>query len=684
MRTALNVLILSLLAAGAAIPGVEDEFDYFTNNWNVVGLPDYMYGARITPDSQMQLAGGALVRVRTGRQLTPLSRKLGKQAMEGWIPVIQVPATDGAVRYEIRYWATPLPDSKDWRKAFRWPDESENFLCWISVKATNSSNAPAEARADVRPSPAVIKPKRAEFVTAGKHTREYSWTWKLAPGESREGIARYTFYAIPDATRYDQAGAKLWLDRTVSFWRETMARAARIDVPCRKSTRALLASHVCQMIANDLGDMRGGEGFYDDFYIRDGAYQVMELEEAGLDDFAARAIDYYLPRQQRDGRFESQRNQYDANGQGVWALWQYARITGDRGYLERVYPRMLRAVSWSIQERNKAPADSPFAGLLTAAPADGEHLWNGKYHIVGYDLWNLRGMLCTADAARILGKTEDAAFLLDEAARYRAAIEAAWKRTGVAYFPPSWETEGTHWGNTETLWPTRLFERDDPRVGASTAFVEKEFAGGYVEGTIRWRAPKTEDAIHPYMGAYTVMNTLIRGEADKVVESFYWYLLHTSAANAFPEGIFFKRRFAWSDTIPHVTGASNYAILLRHMLVHEDGDELHLLAAVPDWWLADGKEIRIERLPTHFGPMDLRVQGSARGVHVELTGPTREPPQRIVLHLPESRPLLNPVNGFSTVRRPDQKMRWDFPTVVEKYLSSLSAEERRKWESLGL
>jgi hypothetical protein len=199
-----------------------------------------------------------------------------------------------------------------------------------------------------------------------------------------------------------------------------------------------------------------------------------------------------------------------------------------------------------------------------------------------------------------------------------------------------------------------------------------------MEGTIRWKAPKTEDAIHPYMGAYTVMNTLIRGEHEKVVESFYWYLLHTTAANAFPEGIFFKRRFAWSDTIPHVTGASNYAVLLRHMLVHEDGDELHLLAAVPDWWLADGKEIRIERLPTHFGPMDLQVRGSARGVHVELTGPTREPPKRIVVHLPESRPLLNPVNGVSTARRPDQKLRWDFSTVVEKYLSSLSAEERQK------
>jgi hypothetical protein len=681
----LTVSLIPLLFAAAPAADPVDHFDYFVNNWNVIGLPDYMYGARITPDSQMHLAAGSVVRIRTGRNLTPLTRQLGKQALNGWIPVILVNAADGPVRYEIAFWATPLPDSKDWTKAFRWPEETENFLCWISVKATNTSpSATAAAKAAIDTDPAGYKTNRGEFMADRKHTRNYAFDWSLAPGESQAGVARYTFYATPDEFRYDQADASLWRDRTIAFWRDTMARGAKVHVPCRKSNRALLASHVCQMIANDLGDLRGGEGFYDDFYIRDGAYQLMELEEAGFDDFALRAVDYYIPRQLRDGRFESQHNQYDANGQALWTLWQYAKITGDRGYLERIYPRMLRAVSWAMAERRKAPADSPFAGLLSMAPADGEFLWDAKHHIVGYDLWNLRGILCTADAARLLGLTADAAYLNREASQYRAAIEAAWKRTGLAYFPPSWETAGTHWGNTETLWPTRLFEASDSRVAASAAFLEKEFTGGYVEGTIRWKAQGMEDAIHPYMGAYTVMNSLVRGDAEKVVEGFYWYLLHSTAANAFPEGIYFKRRFAWSDTMPHVTGAANYAVMLRHMLVHEDGDDLHLLSAVPDWWLADGQEIRIERLPTHFGPLNLVIRGTAVGVHVALTGPTREAPRRILLHLPPSRPLLDKLPAVTVVPRPEQKVRWDFPAVVEKYRASMTAEDRKKWEAQGL
>jgi len=51
-----------------------------------------------------------------------------------------------------------------------------------------------------------------------------------------------------------------------------------------------------------------------------------------------------------------------------------------------------------------------------------------------------------------------------------------------------------------------------------------------------------------------------------------------------------------------VTGAANFAFLLRHALLHERGEECHLLAGVPDWWLGPGETIRVENAPTHFGP----------------------------------------------------------------------------------
>jgi hypothetical protein len=647
------VVCLALVRCGLA----DEPFDYFRNNWNVIGLKDYERGARITPENRLLLADGE-VRLRFGEKRTSLSRRQTKTALEGWMPVILIQAEEGTVRYDFTLWATPLPSVKDWQKAFDWPTEGENFLNWIQIKAINRGTAAAKAAASVG-----VNRKGA--------SSPFLHSWSLAPGSAAEAVVRIPFSPTPDAAKWASEDARLWLDRTVKYWRGVMAGAARIQVPCRKSAEALLAAHVCQLIANDHGVVHGGEGFYDEFYIRDGAYQVMELEEAGLWDASRKAVDHYLRCQRPDGRFESQTNQFDANGQAVWTIWQYAKITGDRAWLEKAYPQMRRAVEWTKKARRTAPADSPFAGVLPVAPADGEFLWDAKHHIVGYDIWNLRGMLCTADAARLLGKADEAREIEEEAAAYRAAIDAACRRTGVAHFPPSWEKDGTHWGNTETLWPTELFAQDDPRVAATIHHARKVHGGGFIEGTIQWLG--TKDAIHPYMSAYTTMASLARGEHEQVVEDFYWYLLHATAAHAFPEGIFYKRRFAWSDTIPHVTGAANYAVMLRHMLVHERGDELHLLAAVPDGWLADGKEIRVLNAPTHFGPMSLCAKGTAAGVQIDCSPPKRSPPKRIVLHLPELRRPVGAVAGVEIALRAPQKKKWDFATVVQLYSSTAPA-----------
>ena len=81
------------------------------------------------------------------------------------------------------------------------------------------------------------------------------------------------------------------------------------------------------------------------------------------------------------------------------------------------------------------------------------------------------------------------------------------------------------------------------------------------------------------------------------------------------------------------------------MLVHEQGSELHLLLAVPDWWLGEGQEIRVQRAMTHFGPMGLMLRGKRGGVQAEITLPRSTPPKLVVLHLPRSRPLLSPIPG---------------------------------------
>ncbi|MCX6997500.1 MAG: hypothetical protein NTV49_10545 [Kiritimatiellaeota bacterium] len=618
-------------------------FDYFANSYSVVGLKDYDTGVRILPDNSF-----AGLQVKIGPALKPLAAEHKKTLLNGWMPIVVIKAEDSGVAYDTLIWVSPLPTAKDWRKAFDWPTEGEKYLLWAVVEATNKGGAPAAARASIG-------------------SKEFTWT--LAPGQSARGVLRKP---TGDSGDFDSADPDVWLGRTVQYWQSVRNRCARIEVPERKATDAFWASLCYQLIANDQGKYRPGEGFWDNFWIRDGAGIAMQYEEVGLWDVVRKGFDEFFRWQRDDGRFDCafdgiQSPEFDGNGQALWAFWQYYKISSDTAWMTEHYPQMRRAADWIVQALKRSDTEAP--GLLPGCQADGENLMGThRYHIVGYDFWNLRGLICAADVARSLGRIAEAEEMMKEVAAYREAIDQAQKRTGLAYFPPSWEKAGTHWGNTESLWPVPIFDLKDPRVTATIKHLREEFGGGFIEGTMQWGGKR--DIIHSYLGSFTTLCTMRQGDHEQTVEDFYWYLLHSTPANAFAEVISFKERRANSDTIPHTWGGCNYALELRHMLADERGDELHLLSAVPDWWLEDGREIRVERAPTHFGELFFIARGTPAGVEVQLIKPLRTPPKRIVLYLPKSRPLTKRIGGVDVVTREPQKTRWSFAHVVALYTKS--------------
>ena len=301
--------------------------------------------------------------------------------------------------------------------------------------------------------------------------------------------------------------------------------------------------------------------------------------------------------------------------------------------------------------------------LLPAAVADGEFLWDGEHHIVGYDFWNLRGLLCTAEAAQALGRDDEAAELR-EAASYRRPSTRLGAH-GPRALPPSWEGAGTH-GATRRPSGRRRSSIETTRVWRLSSTTCARISAG---DTSRVRpVARRARGDPPYMGAYTTMADLALGNDERVVQDFYWTLLHSTEAHAFPRASSTSAA-PHGRHDPHVTGACNYAVLLRH--ARPRGRRVVGAAfGGPDWWLDEGQTIRVERLPTHFGEMALTVRGTAEGVEVALDPPKRNPPRRIVLRLPASRPLLGEIEGVDVVTRPDQSQRWDFPTVVALYEAS--------------
>ena len=118
----------------------------------------------------------------------------------------------------------------------------------------------------------------------------------------------------------------------------------------------------------------------------------------------------------------------------------------------------------------------------------------------------------------------------------------------------------------------------------------------------------------------------------------------------------FHNAGAWNKT--HETGY--FLHQTRLILAQERGDALWLAPFVPRAWLADGKEIAVDGLPTRFGKAGYRIRSSAGKGTIEATvrAPTRSAPREIVLRLrhPEGKRLRsvrvggNPHDRFDPAR----------------------------------
>src|ERR1039458_163265 len=87
--------------------------------------------------------------------------------------------------------------------------------------------------------------------------------------------------------------------------------------------------------------------------------------------------------------------------------------------------------------------------------------------------------------------------------------------------------------------------------------------------------------------------------------------------------------------MPHNWASAEFIRLVRHSLILERGNELHLFEAMPAKWARPGAVTRVRDIATEFGPVSFEFRVSKDGATgvLKLTPPQRTPPARIGLPL---------------------------------------------------
>ena len=421
-----------------------------------------------------------------------------------------------------------------------------------------------------------------------------------------------------------------YYQRTVKFWNDLLARGIDIETPERKLNDTFKANLIYDLIARDkVGNdyvQTVNKFHYHAFWLRDSSYIVRMYDLSGYSEIARQCLDFFARWQQPDGNFVSQGGQFDGWGQTMWAYGEHYRMTHDRAFAEQVYPAVQKAVAWLEQAR----AADPMHLIPATSPGDNEDITG---HVTGHNFWALAGLKNAIALAEALGKTPDVKAWRreydDYFAAFHSALVKATENTG-GYIGPGLEGQhGQDWGNMLSVYPEIILDPHDPMVTATLNATRAKYQEGimtYGDGMF----------LHHYLTMKNTETELIRGDQEMAIEELYALLVHTSSTHAgFEYSIHpWGNRDFDGNMAPHGWFAAKFRALVRNMMLREQGRDLHLLSAISPAWVKDGQQIRVERAPTEFGPVNFTLAFGAANATLKLDTHFTQEPARIVLHLP--------------------------------------------------
>ncbi|HVP90195.1 MAG TPA: hypothetical protein VMS75_03150 [Terriglobales bacterium] len=520
----------------------------------------------------------------------------------------------------------------------------------------------------------VFSPASAKTDAGGTAQDELDVDVRLKPGEERtvDLFIPYFPIVIEKSGEMERLAVAPQLEVFRNFWGRELNRGAEFIIPEKRVRDSYRASLAYNMILVD----REASGFlaphpdataYEHAWAGDSGCLIHAADRLGYHEEAAAYLDFFLARQglrKPDGDVSSTDGFFSGDVPGVcwmgdngfilWALAEHYKLTGDRLWLKRVAPRMIRSCDWIGRERARTKAGAtPGAerprhyGLLPKGRASDNDDLDYFYWTDTYSYAGLRG---TADVLPEIGMAKEAARLRAEADDYKSCILDSVERSVVRDADPPFVPQGPYMNGPPTAerlaatWygicspvymvEMGLFGAGDPKTAWVNRTIEKFVM---TTGLPTIARPGYIDPHYVYDQA---LSQLLRGETERFLWTFYSLFAYGQARSTYAtlEGNDIATGSsgeAWDSLrMPHMHSASRVLAMVRIALLLEDGETLHLLAGTPRGWLAPGRTIEVRRAPTHFGEAGLRCE--SRGVRREITAVVAPPlrkPARIILHV---------------------------------------------------
>jgi hypothetical protein len=441
--------------------------------------------------------------------------------------------------------------------------------------------------------------------------------------------------------------------RCVGTWQNLLDQGMNIVVPescVNNAWRALVIANFSLINGDRIFYSAGNQ--YEKLYEQEGSSAALALLAYGYEADARRLLPPLLD-------FTRKGLEYHQAGHKLDDVCRYYWQTRDADFVRSIRPR------WQKEVERLAGHRSADNGLYP------REQYCGDIPTPVFSLnSNARGWRALRDMSVMLdtmGDKEEAARLRQIAADFRRAILAAVEKSLDPKLDPPFIPNallgdekpydiitGSRMGNywnlmANNILGTEIFGRDSALETGMLRYFQQH--GGLCMGLVRaqsWPGFWVGSAnLNPLYGWDYVRTVLRRDDPDRALVSFYGMLAAGLTPDTYTcgEACALQPIDQWGRQFycpPNSAGNAFWLQMLRNLLVEDldlagDGqpDTLRLLFATPKRWLMDGRIIRVERAPTAFGPVSVRVESrlSQGTVTADVDLPQRNPPGQTELRI---------------------------------------------------
>jgi hypothetical protein len=508
--------------------------------------------------------------------------------------------------------------------------------------------------------------------------------WDIPAGETRTAWVLRPYRAYGEAV--DELRSRDWAaeyKHALVAWHEQVTKATRVHIPDPGVLNAFYACLTDLFVMREPladGHIVGTPGT--EAYRAPNSYEAgimaVALDQMRLHDESERGFELPLSLQETNGDWTEPKGwahlMWGGAGFKSWVTMMHYRLTGDRAFLERLYPRMRASSRWqeTMRAKTRKSKDDLTYGLMPRGMGDcglkdGDDLY-GVF--IPHNIWAVYADKMSVEAARILGKTDDLTeleliYMTALGDLIRAMDRGAIQEDGYRWIPgvPG-KTSGSRWGVLNALFPTELLPADHELINGTLRYIESHQSPGGIPINTGWLTDGMWVAI-------TLDNIaeahLARGEGDPAAEYLYAVLNHGT-----PLYTWCEERGQEPNTTKttgdrqHLWTPVAVVRALRDCMVFERGNDLELALGIPRTWLASGEHIGVDNAPTNYGEVsyELRYDVSKGNLKGRVSLPAEPLPGALIVHvrLPESSraKALNTTSG-GTLSGDGRRVRWDHP-----------------------